>query len=139
MTRLIFFPDEAACLFLDDERPPAELVEAINTGDYQPPFPSLATQPWRAARLGGVVIAAPSLWSGPILPHGSRLSTRERQVLQGLADGLTDKEISLRLGMSRRMVSTYVERIKKRLGVRTREQSVGIGVALGLCTVEWKE
>jgi DNA-binding CsgD family transcriptional regulator len=34
-----------------------------------------------------------------------------------------------------RSVNVYIARLMARLGVRTREQSVGRGVALGLCQV----
>jgi DNA-binding NarL/FixJ family response regulator len=48
------------------------------------------------------------------------LSTREDQVLRHLADGLTDREIGERLGISPRTVETHVGSILHKLGVRNR-------------------
>lgn len=48
--------------------------------------------------------------------HGSLLSDRERVVLRGLGDGLTQEEIALQLQVSRRTVESDVARLKMRLG-----------------------
>lgn len=48
------------------------------------------------------------------------LSTREEDVLRHLADGLTDREIGERLGISPRTVETHVGSILHKLGVRNR-------------------
>ena len=48
-----------------------------------------------------------------------RLAPRERDVLTAMADGLTQKEIAARLGISPATVDTYVQRIYDRLHVRT--------------------
>jgi DNA-binding NarL/FixJ family response regulator len=50
----------------------------------------------------------------------SRLSTREREVLAMLADGLTDKEIAQRLHLSTRTVSKHVGAVLTKLGARNR-------------------
>jgi DNA-binding NarL/FixJ family response regulator len=55
--------------------------------------------------------------SGEPLPL---LSAREEQVLRHLADGLTDREIGERLGISPRTVETHVGSILHKLGVRNR-------------------
>ena len=51
------------------------------------------------------------------------LSEREREVLTHLAQGLTDREIAERLGISPRTVETHVGRILHKLGVRNRAQA----------------
>src|SRR5436309_2798200 len=51
------------------------------------------------------------------------LSEREQQVLRHLADGLTDREIATRLGISPRTVETHVGSILHKLGVRNRAQA----------------
>jgi DNA-binding NarL/FixJ family response regulator len=51
------------------------------------------------------------------------LSDREQQVLRHLADGLTDREIATRLGISPRTVETHVGSILHKLGVRNRAQA----------------
>jgi two-component system response regulator DevR len=48
------------------------------------------------------------------------LSAREEEVLRHLADGLTDREIGERLGISPRTVETHVGSVLRKLGVRNR-------------------
>ena len=45
------------------------------------------------------------------------LSSREEQVLQQIARGLTHGQIAVRLGISRYTVDTYIRRIRAKLGV----------------------
>lgn len=52
-----------------------------------------------------------------------RLTPREREVLDALADGRTNKEIALRLAISPGTVKTHVERLIGKLGVRDRTQA----------------
>lgn len=49
----------------------------------------------------------------------AQLSLRERQVLEGLAAGGTNKTIALKLSLSPRTVETYRAQLMDRLGVRT--------------------
>jgi DNA-binding NarL/FixJ family response regulator len=53
----------------------------------------------------------------------SGISAREREVLALLADGLTDREIADRLGISPRTVETHVGSLLSKLGVRNRAQA----------------
>ena len=64
-----------------------------------------------------------------------RLTPREREVLQLLADGLTPAEISDRLFISRKTVGTHVENVFRKLGVRSRTQAVALAYRNGLVTV----
>lgn len=57
-----------------------------------------------------------------------RLTPREREVLASLADGSTNKEIALRLGISPGTVKTHVERLIGKLGVRDRTQAAILAV-----------
>ena len=50
------------------------------------------------------------------------LSRREREVALLVADGLTDKQIATRLGLSRRTAESHVERIRTKLGFTSRAQ-----------------
>lgn len=53
-------------------------------------------------------------------PHQLRqLTARERQVLIGVAEGRTNREIALELGISHRTVETHRESLMKKLGIRT--------------------
>ncbi|HEX5632652.1 MAG TPA: response regulator transcription factor [Gemmatimonadales bacterium] len=47
------------------------------------------------------------------------LTGREREVLLGIAKGLTNKEIAAELGISHRTVETHRESLMKKLGIRT--------------------
>ena len=51
------------------------------------------------------------------------LSEREHEVLHHLGDGLTDREIADRLGISPRTVETHVGSILHKLGVKNRAQA----------------
>src|SRR5262249_43816479 len=46
------------------------------------------------------------------------LTTREREVLHLVAQGLSSRVVSRRLGISARTVETHRERLKKKLGLR---------------------
>lgn len=55
---------------------------------------------------------------------GAELSTREREVLDCLSQGLIYKEIAEKLGISYETVHTYIRRIYEKLQVRTRTEAV---------------
>jgi len=60
------------------------------------------------------------------------LSDREIEVLQLIAEELTNPEISARLCVSLNTVKTHTRNIYAKLGVHTRTQAVARGRALGL-------
>jgi DNA-binding NarL/FixJ family response regulator len=49
----------------------------------------------------------------------AHLTARERQVLAGIAEGRTNREIATRLGISHRTVETHRESLMRKLGIRT--------------------
>jgi two-component system response regulator FixJ len=53
-----------------------------------------------------------------------RLSRRERQILQGLLAGLSNKAIARRLGISLHTVKFHVESLFRKLGARTRTEAL---------------
>jgi len=79
--------------------PPALMRRAVITGDRSPAFAAL-----------------------------ERLTPREREVLDALAGGRTNKEIALALGITPGTVKTHVERVIGKLGVRDRTQAAVIAV-----------
>ena len=70
------------------------------------------------ARAGRLVRPAPR--------PGSKLTSREREVLQLIEGGLTHKEIAGQLGINDRTVGTHVEHIFAKLGVHNRLQAVAL-------------
>jgi DNA-binding NarL/FixJ family response regulator len=63
---------------------------------------------------------------------GAPLSNREREILALLADGLINKQIAARLGISTNTVKTHLELLFDKLGVATRAEAVATGVKRGL-------
>ncbi len=145
MTRVLFLPDEETFVVGDSSLAPEEMVRSVRAGEWEPPEPyfswlAMAGQApaLRALRYGQLVIVIPAQplaglesvrgATEPVPP----LSPRQRQVLQGLMEGLTTKQIARRLGLTQRMVYLHVAVIKEKLGASTRAQSVGRAAALGL-------
>lgn len=58
--------------------------------------------------------------NAPVAGHDALLSRREREVLERLALGLSNKEIGYQLGVTASTVTAYVQRIADKLGVRGR-------------------
>ena len=86
----------------------------------------------------------PSALVGPLLQHlierrrgqgGSvgvdRLSTRERQVLSLLGEGLDQAAIARRLGISPQTAKTHIRHVMTKLGVRSRIAAAAIASDLG--------
>jgi DNA-binding NarL/FixJ family response regulator len=64
--------------------------------------------------------------------EGAALSNREHEILALLADGLINKQIAARLGISTNTVKTHLEVLFDKLGVATRAEAVATGVRRGL-------
>jgi DNA-binding NarL/FixJ family response regulator len=62
---------------------------------------------------------------GQVIAHkGGGLTTREREVLELVAEGLRDEEIADRLGIAPSTVATLVKSLMERLDARTRVEAV---------------
>jgi two-component system, NarL family, nitrate/nitrite response regulator NarL len=67
--------------------------------------------------------------------HGPELLTeRAQRVLQGVFEGLGNKEIGARLGVSESAVKTTLQQLFRKTGVRTRSQLVRIALERSLAT-----
>jgi DNA-binding NarL/FixJ family response regulator len=62
----------------------------------------------------------------------SQLTGREREVLQGIARGLTNKEIAAELGISHRTVETHRESLMRKLQIRTVAELTRLALATGV-------
>lgn len=69
-------------------------------------------------------------------PGTKLLSQREQQVLKMLAYGHTVTEIARQLTLSRKSIETYRERIREKLGLRTRSDIVRYALETGVFTRE---
>lgn len=102
-------------------------------------FPTLAAA--RAANLAvDAFIVAASDEPGDGVPGFSpavseRLTPRELQVLSLLAEGLANKAIALRLGISDQTVKFHVAAISGKLGASNRTEAVRLALRRGLVTL----
>ena len=65
---------------------------------------------------------------------GARPLQRRKQVLQGMADGLTAREVARRLGISRRTVEGHLRALREMTGTRSMGELCAVGVAEGWVT-----
>jgi DNA-binding NarL/FixJ family response regulator len=86
-----------------------------------------------------VVVARPTLSTrsvGAVHAHVSTdtpaLTDRERDILALLADGLGNKQIAARLGISTSTVKTHLELLFEKLDATSRTEAVATAVRLGL-------
>jgi DNA-binding NarL/FixJ family response regulator len=61
-----------------------------------------------------------------------RLSPREQQVLQLIANGLENKQIARELELSEATVKTYIRGVFERLDVSSRAEAVAVGLRIGV-------
>ncbi|MBC8166806.1 MAG: response regulator transcription factor [Bryobacteraceae bacterium] len=88
----------------------------------------------QAAAAGLTVLRSSDLEALPLRNGGEQvsLSPRELEVLRLVADGLANKEISYRLGISEHTVKFHVNSILTKLNASTRAEAVAIGMRQGL-------
>ena len=71
-----------------------------------------------------VRLARARLQTGPAEdPRIAQLNTRERQVLELIADGLTNRQIGTRLGVTEKTIKNYVSNLLAKLGLQSRTQA----------------
>ena len=89
----------------------------------------------RAVAAGGTLIPpeiAAQLARAVRQPRRDRLTERERETLALLAEGLANRAIAERLGITERTVKFHVAEILARLGASNRAQAVAIAKARGI-------
>lgn len=65
-------------------------------------------------------------------PKTTELTERERQVLQGMADGLSNKEIGKFHYIAEDTVKTHARRLYRKLGAKDRAHAVSLGYQRGI-------
>jgi DNA-binding NarL/FixJ family response regulator len=66
---------------------------------------------------------------------GAPLTSREREILEMMADGASNRAIAARLGISRHTAKFHVASILMKLGVRSRTEAVATALRAGLLTL----
>jgi DNA-binding NarL/FixJ family response regulator len=97
--------------FVTKDRSAAEIVEAIR-------------------RIG----SGREVFDAPAPSGGQRLTVREREVLELVADGLTNAEIAARLQLSPNTVKEHASSMFRKLGARNRADAVQRAQRLGVLT-----
>jgi DNA-binding NarL/FixJ family response regulator len=132
------FGDEIAIIFLSGDRTePYDRVAGLLLGadDYiVKPFDEgeLLARVRSALRHSGV----PPSKNHKGEPIVETLTSREREVLELLARGLTQAQIAERLFISPKTVGGHIQRVLEKLGVHSRAQAVALAHELGLLDVE---
>ena len=75
---------------------------------------------------------ATQVFEVPKVETGPHLSPRQQQVLELMAEGMTNSEIGDQLGVTERTVKAYAQELYDKLGVRNRAGAVAEAAKLGL-------
>jgi LuxR family transcriptional regulator, maltose regulon positive regulatory protein len=122
-------PEGYVRLFVDEGSPMARLLYEALAQEVEPAYIQrlLAAFP---------VVVSEQKTSLPLSDPASEwvepLSERELEVLQLIAEGLTNQEVATRLYLSLHTVKVHARNIYAKLGVKNRTQAVAKGKALGI-------
>jgi two-component system, NarL family, response regulator YdfI len=136
---------EAAVVILSDHTEPRALAEALRAG-VRAVLPADVSAEQLVAALeaaaAGLIVVHPAEVaaifpaahpaSRPLAELAEPLTPRESEVLQMLASGLANKEISARLKISEHTAKFHVASILGKLGAGSRTEAVSIGIRRGL-------
>jgi DNA-binding NarL/FixJ family response regulator len=74
--------------------------------------------------------------TGPAAPDLSRISSRERQILQLIGEAHSSAEIATALGLSVRTVETYRQNMMNKLNLHSAAALTAFAIKHGVCSVE---
>lgn len=63
------------------------------------------------------------------MSSGKPLSKRQREIVELVAQGLTDKEVALKLGLAEGTLRTYWDRLRRRYDARSRSEVIAKAIA----------
>ena len=139
MTLLFILLDRQTCLIHKSELEAEQLTAKIQCGDWS--FADwddfrVSQKPSQVAAVDGLVIVAESL---PVQPQPEiavprleiEFTRRQLDILECLMEGMTAKQISVRLKISKRTTDEHLAAIRQKLEAKTITQSLGRAVALG--------
>ncbi|MFD8593484.1 response regulator [Kitasatospora sp. NPDC059646] len=136
--RITALPDPPAVLVLTTYSTDADILAAVEAGATgyllkDAPPEDLAAAIHATAR-GETVLAPPvaARLLGRVRAGRPTLSPREAEILQLLAEGLPNRQISKRLFISEATVKTHLVHIYDKLGVDSRTSAVAAGLAAGI-------
>jgi DNA-binding NarL/FixJ family response regulator len=122
-------------LVLTSATEPSAAAAAVRAGAagvvYKDIDPAALVRAIRAVHDGNVLLAPEAIGS---LVRGSRadtLTAREREVLDGIADGKSNREIARLLRVSEKTVKAHVSAVLAKLGVQDRTQAAVYAVRHG--------
>jgi two-component system, NarL family, nitrate/nitrite response regulator NarL len=95
---------------------------------------------WLSPKIAGQLIAEfrsrPRVVSEEVLQAETHLTRREQAVLVRLAQGMTNREIAVALGIAETTVKTHLRHVLEKLHVRNRLEAASIALRFGLLSGE---
>lgn len=111
---------------------PLDLIRAGARGVLPPHASESQIAAALQAASADLVVTTPEAIAAPPAPHGTSLLTaRETEVLRMIAEGLANKEIAYRLGISEHTVKFHVSALLGKLGAGSRAEAIGLGIRQG--------
>lgn len=111
---------------LPKQAPVAELVTAVKT--------VAGGQPYFSEDVARVALGR-MVKNGHSAPTPDDLTTREREVLVQIAEGMSNKEIASHLGLGVRTVETHRDRLMRKLGIHSVAGLTKFAIRHGLSTI----
>jgi len=127
-TTLHHMPDRPVLLLT--QQPAQELIRAGARGVLPPDATEIQIAAALQATAADLIVLTPDT-ALPTHQTASGLTARETEVLRLVAEGLANKEIAYRLGISEHTVKFHVSALLGKLGAGSRAEAIGIGIRQG--------